>query len=993
MLRKRESMMSDDIFFSDESEKNDAGGRSPFPNLPVLANAPKNRKADKNFRKARQLVDLYHNEVRQNFNERKHSANHQSDELLKELHGKFLEKVYPEAIDLCHEIILKYPSLTEPYHILHLIYEETGDRKRASDFLFIKLQLEKSNDPDIWHQWYELGNRYFELEEFRSAIYCFTRAFRKNCAQADILLRKAECYERLDAFGKSLQVYERYLNLDPSNKALLKKVARLYASMGKRVKSLTILLRLLSTDDFILNSDLNVLNMVLDIFIKLKQYDFAIAFLELFVTESESFSRISRTLYHKLEGKESKDIESLFELSGLNKISAHEMLTSDQILYFLENLPIDLTFAYIKSLIFTGRSEQFFALMDRIGRESLLSYEDLFSDFFASLIESKNPSLIKHEMTAFKQLFEKLTTKEKIEFLLFESEHHRLFGKLRDQLSCLTQILKIDPKQNKARMRLSRIFQRKRRPNIALEVLNQDDAASKLSARLRVLNENLSMLSAERFSKDNDSGMLEEFDAKKKGKIKPQDKRLVTKLTMLKVFNKELIDMIGSRIAKINRAYNKDDLLIKNERIKLVSEGNKDERYFSTLEKLIVASLSLENERCDLNAFLKQKLLLESNKDLMKSLLHLYEKGKGVLIYSHKKRKQVFAKSPAEKEVDENELLFNERELILRKKKFFVKKLIRFFLGEIFSFVDFIGLSGFKGYLEELLRYFLDKQKLESARKILGLFLSTRESALKNIQERACWKLKYFVICCKQNCVDKALVCLRQLTKDLIEFSDGKWSEAEMEFRETTLKLILTYFNSLLPSVKDHTLLNISYLLKILKHFLHNNRFNQNEELRTAVQMTIANFYFFNNSFDLALKYYRECKNNSSSIALASLMSSVCMLVKTASRSNFDKRESIKACLEEFKIYADKKDSSDDLEVKYNLGRSLAFVGDIRHATDIFHGILDELEARHISENNQNMNRDFKLKIFTGLNLYSIYQHTNNKFLRKQVVDRYLTFN
>ena len=894
---------------------------------------------------------------------------------------------------MCHEIILKYPNLTEPYHILHLIYEETGDRKRASDFLFIKLQLEKSHDPDIWHQWFELGNRYFELEEFRSAIYCFTRAFRRNCAQADILLRKAECYERMDAFGKSLQVYERYLNIDPSNKALLKKVARLYASMGKRVKSLTILLRLLSTDDFILNSDLNVLNMVLDIFIKMRQYDFAIAFLELFVTESESFSRISRTLYHRLEGKESKHLESLFELSGLHKISPHEILTSDQVLYFLENLPIDLTFAYIKSLVFTGRNEQFLALLNRIGRESLLSYEDLFSDFFASLIESKNQCLIKHEMVEFKKLFEKLSSKEKIEFLLFESENHRLFGKLRDQLSCLTQILKIDPKQNKARMRLSRIFQRKRRPNIALEVLNQDDAASRLSAKLRVLNENFSMLSAERMSKDNDSGILEEFDAKKKDKAKPQDKRLVTKLTMLKVFNKELIDIIGNRISKINRAYNKDDLLIKNERIKLFNQSSKDDRYFMTLEKLIFASLSLENERYDLNAFLKQKLLLESNKDLMKSLLHLYEKGKGVLIYNHKKRKQALSRAPAEKESDENELLFNERELILRKKKFFVKKLIKFFLGEIFSFVEFIGLSGFTGYLEELLRHFVEKNKLEAARKILGLFLTTRESALKSIQERARWKLKYFVICCKQGLFDKALISLRQLAKDLIELGDNQWSESDMQFRETTLKLILTYFNSLLSSVKDPALINISYLLKILKHFLHNKRFAENSELRTAVQMTIANFYFFNNSFDLALKYYHECKSRPSALCLSSLMSSICMLIKTASRNNFTKRESINAFLEEFKVYAENKDPSDELEVRYNLGRSLAFVGDIRRASDLFHGILDELEARQISESNQNHGRDFNLKILTGLNLYSIYQHTNNNFLRKQVVDRYLTFN
>jgi len=58
--------------------------------------------------------------------------------LVGEANKFYLENCFDEAIGICCEAIKIFPENPEPYHLLSVIYEEIGDKKRAADFLFIE---------------------------------------------------------------------------------------------------------------------------------------------------------------------------------------------------------------------------------------------------------------------------------------------------------------------------------------------------------------------------------------------------------------------------------------------------------------------------------------------------------------------------------------------------------------------------------------------------------------------------------------------------------------------------------------------------------------------------------------------------------------------------------------------------------------------------------------------------------------------------------------
>ena len=151
------------------------------------------------------------------------------------------------------------------------------------------------------------------------------------------------------------------------------------------------------------------------------------------------------------------------------------------------------------------------------------------------------------------------------------------------------------------------------------------------------------------------------------------------------------------------------------------------------------------------------------------------------------------------------------------------------------------------------------------------------------------------------------------------------------------------------------------------------------------------------NSFDFALRHYNECsldESVGSKSPICYLMIAICNTLKTASRNNFQKSQTYQAGLEAFKKYAAIQSVTNTFEVQFNLGRMLAFLGDIRNASITFHNLLNSLEELVQRENQpaENIKEHFATKVQAALSLYSIYQHTNNRLLSDKVIAKYLTF-
>lgn len=70
-----------------------------------------------------------------------------------------------------------------------------GDRRRAADFLFIETQYNPKSDLSSW---WKLADRYFQLEMYKNASYCYGRALKRDKDNVSLLSKKAQCYEQVN---------------------------------------------------------------------------------------------------------------------------------------------------------------------------------------------------------------------------------------------------------------------------------------------------------------------------------------------------------------------------------------------------------------------------------------------------------------------------------------------------------------------------------------------------------------------------------------------------------------------------------------------------------------------------------------------------------------------------------------------------------------------------------------------------------------------------
>lgn len=124
-----------------------------------------------------------------------------------------------------------------------MIYEELGDLARAVDFLFIETQLNCKSDTNSWCK---LADRFFKLQSFKNAGYCYGRALKCEKNNIELLYKKAQCYDKLKDVRGAVKYYEKIHLLVPEQKEVVMKLGKLYVKVEQQHKAVWLMIEFLS---------------------------------------------------------------------------------------------------------------------------------------------------------------------------------------------------------------------------------------------------------------------------------------------------------------------------------------------------------------------------------------------------------------------------------------------------------------------------------------------------------------------------------------------------------------------------------------------------------------------------------------------------------------------------------------------------------------------------------------------------------------------------
>lgn len=974
-LRKRPNLPSNDVFFTDDDEdepslppskvthRSEAGSRK-------TAGHGAQAKANK---RTRNLVDLYHDEIRMKLRGSK-AASKPVEDLLKSLNAAFLTKNHEESIQICYELIRLNPNLPDPFNVLHMIYEETGEPKKAVDCLFIKTQLERSHKSEAWSVWQDLAERYFALEEFRSAAYCFKRAFKNNPQNTQLLLQKAECHERMGELKLALQECEKYLKFDVSNVPMLIRISKLYGFLNKKPTSLKILLRLAMTEEFAANCDHNVLNMILDLFLKLRKPDLCAKYLELFVLDSDNFSRMSKSLLSALDSvvadSPAWDAQTTLALKEPNAPIEYAF-------YFIQNFPPDIVLAYTKALLGSGQTEKSEKFLELVGLKVFAGHIDIWEEFLKSFVRSGRADFVLRTLLkAEESLVGGLSTEHKTAFY---TQLGSFYGQIKNPAGkkrCIIRIFRLNPKDTKIKFKLFQSWKKRAgKTQLALDLLRQDDNISRMTAKLNALDDNLSAFISNQSLQEGPGDQTGEAAESSQPAV---DSKLVTKLTTLRLFNPEMIADVSRLINAFKSKNQTYRLLVQHERVKIHAENPDKTHYFRELQTFVGANLDLEIARKALVKHLKSKLMLESYKEVLKSSIAFKIRGKGLLSRSHKTRTLTAALDPEAEPGNSEWANFT-------KKKFYVKKLVSLFLKDVPSVVEIVSAPVFVKYFQDLCEHQNSSGQLPALSLSLGKMMEWKP--------RYFWKPREFIrLCFQKFTVDfrinqpvLAVAALRQILKELAGLNREEFGE-DGPFYLAAARVTLAELNRLFGAVGNEIHSLSSYLHKIFKVFLEKIDFfegstekSELQQLKLSIILTSGNLYFINRSFRLAESLYLDFRTLGGCPKAAAFMVFLCRLFQTASRTNPDPQSTFDQSLDLFSEYASLE--SDPQIQQYNLGRLLAFVGDLGNAASAFEAVCQGGSAT----------RDL-LAAKSALNLFAIYQSASNQFMKSRVLETHLHF-
>ncbi|KAJ6827778.1 general transcription factor 3C polypeptide 3 [Iris pallida] len=143
---------------------------------------------------------------------------------------------YDEAIPLLQEVIVLSPC-SDAFHLLGLIYDDMGDKKKALNFHMLAAHL-TPKDSSLWRK---LVAWSIEEKNTGQLRYCLSKAISADPEDVRLRFDLALLHFELGEYQKAALVYNQIVGLYPKNIEARKMAAKMYQKCGQVEKAIGIL--------------------------------------------------------------------------------------------------------------------------------------------------------------------------------------------------------------------------------------------------------------------------------------------------------------------------------------------------------------------------------------------------------------------------------------------------------------------------------------------------------------------------------------------------------------------------------------------------------------------------------------------------------------------------------------------------------------------------------------------------------------------------------
>lgn len=933
--------MDDDdrIYLSDASEPE-----------PIQVKRQKPQKISKGPHKRRavdRILNMYKEELRLNFKSKNYD-NISMNELIRSANQSFLMQNYENVIATSMELIRIAPNNTESYNLLYLVYDEMGDAKKSTDFLFVKTKIEKSTSTSTWYNLYE---KYMDLQELESAYYCLSRALKFEPTNKQLLLCKAQLLERLNDSKRAVRYYEKLIKLDPFDFAIIRRVGKIYILQNKLKEALAILLRYIGNHQFIENIDLNIFFIALDLANKLKMYKYTIVLLESFIL---SFNKYTLLIQKMLK---SFDQSSNLEVEALDHYVVNQPDKSKSLFSILKNYPLEITYQYFKALILT-ESKTALEVLDLLSLEKAVTCEEIIIDLIGVLIETQHFELA-HKKTESIMLFN-INDTLKLAVMKYQTRIYNKLGLYKNEIRVCKQIIELNPTAYKYKLRLNRLLNRGYRARKEKKVAEQDEI----------------------FHSSDDDGAIDRLDRQELVEYNPSmslyvertlDKHIDSETFKLKMYNPKLLDSILHFVNEINKNYPKELYDLLYEKAKTTDASDK-EVYAMRWFEIALKAIELETKRKKFIGFLTELFSKESLKELIRMYKYTTEDKKAPLIFSRTNKIKKARKSD--------------------KKVYFIHKVINHYKGMIFSLISSISFDKFDQLCDKIFGLMIEAGNYTKLNTFYIYLFELKHIWKAHPQFYVKSSFNWYSVIYELKDYDLAIFCLKRLLGFLINQIEDNENCQSAYLLEKVLDLLsvtcmninffidrITIDRNVVYSHLHKLLKNVAKKLVKAKNSADSHDIYRIKHLCLLINLLRGNLYFLNATYELALRFYDNSRGvDENSVKLPAFMSVLCNLNLTISRKNPDPRTTFQKALNFFNEYSR---SEDKYLMYYNLHRLLLQVGAYDKVEKVFETAIkghDQVSAQH------------QTRIFYQLvtNTILMYSKIKSETMVDDVADRFI---
>ena len=887
--------------------------------------------------------------------------------LLGEANKMYLEKNFDQAIEKCCEAIKVYPENPEPYHLLSVIYEEKGDKRRAVDFLFMETQ---SNYKSDINSWCKLADSYYKLESYKYAGYCYGRALKCEKNNVTLLFNKAQCYDKLKDARGAIKYYEKIYTLVNGHKEVLMKLGKLYSKVEQQQKAIILMIDYLSKN--VNDVDYDISNVVCELLMSRGKYKECCIFIEMLALNPYGLESIqSISLFYKnistsLED-DNNNIDIIDKIFKECQSSVVGKLMDDDIKIMKHEIPVEMLVKYSYSILKIYTDNR----MIDISRDILSYCETLDADeYFDVFIDVIDLYCEYNYIEDAIRICEKIYNNDSIEdksLILMRMGY--LYGKMNDrekEIDAYKRSLDINPNNKKARYMLSEIYETEGKYSDAYRILSNrsvhndmvhDDNSMHYHSEgedMIYLSDDDDMIGKRKTNDGRESSMRMDSNVNKNKKvdrlikdIKEEDSlNIKTRRRMMNIvdLNENFFINIQQKIDDIMIKYDLDILLLNFKQLELrmkSSDSSSDTIYVDY--KCIKKAVRLEQQKINLRDNIYKLLLNESkgkirsafedisneDVDMKRELISLFifkrkkkdDNSRIDSIYKDSKNKSRVAKKLSQKVISK-------------------MKTIPDYIGGIQRFIDIVSIS---------LKHMYINKKYMILSNICEILYKISKSFELHPSFQSLYYFYGFLSNCRIDNYEKAYIYFRVISKYLIR---GKYQSKDTALYRCMTDMFKDYN---IHDINNICICMINQLFNMFNHNTNNSndahhnffqklqkQYENNKEIEYYMNLLSCNNYIMSGSYQSAkecLVKYKDKDND----RLYNFLLGFINLVDSTNRNNENKIESIHTAFDYIERY--KVLSPDRLcEVYYNMGRSFTHINMHQSAISMYNKCIDMID-------------------------------------------------